>query len=113
MIPNPVFIAWHKPLGCTSSRIRDKDSPDVPTVFEVLDLPDMKNFYLIGRLDKDTSGLLLFTTEGRWIPHLISPHSNISKMYQCTLRDDISYLDIQAFTYGPRHCLVSFMRMDI
>jgi 16S rRNA U516 pseudouridylate synthase RsuA-like enzyme len=95
-IPEPMVIAFHKPVGCTCSRSREREKPDAQTVFEVLNHPNVKNLMNVGRLDKDTSGLLLFTTEGRWIPFLTSPHANVSKTYHCTLRDGVQAVDIQA-----------------
>ncbi|MCR4734575.1 MAG: rRNA pseudouridine synthase [Treponema sp.] len=60
------------------------------TVFELLD-QDLRTPYLqeklhlVGRLDMDTEGLLLFTTDGELTHKLISPKSHISKTYLCIL----------------------------
>ena len=63
---------------------------DHETVFDLLDdslrTPYLQDkLHLIGRLDMDTEGLLLFTTDGELTHRLISPKSHISKTYLCGL----------------------------
>lgn len=60
------------------------------TVFDMLDdslrTPYLQDkLHIIGRLDMDTEGLLLFTTDGELTHRLISPKSHISKTYRCEL----------------------------
>lgn len=65
------------------------------TVFDLLD-DDLRTPYLqeklhlVGRLDMDTEGLLLFTTDGELTHRLISPKSHISKTYLCELEHEES-----------------------
>lgn len=65
------------------------------TVFDLLD-DDLRTPYLqeklhlVGRLDMDTEGLLLFTTDGELTHRLISPKSHISKTYYCELEHEES-----------------------
>ena len=73
----------HKPLGVTCSH---KESG--PLVYGLL--PDRWRdrkpaISTIGRLDKETSGLLLLTDDGGLLHRVISPKSNVSKHYQVTL----------------------------
>lgn len=63
---------------------------DHETVFDLLDdslrTPYLQDkLHLVGRLDMDTEGLLLFTTDGELTHRLISPKSHISKTYLCGL----------------------------
>ena len=63
---------------------------DHETVFDLLDdslrTPYLQEkLHLVGRLDMDTEGLLLFTTDGELTHRLISPKSHISKTYLCGL----------------------------
>lgn len=63
---------------------------DHETVFDLLDdslrTPYLQNkLHLVGRLDMDTEGLLLFTTDGELTHRLISPKSHINKTYLCSL----------------------------
>ena len=64
---------------------------DHETVFDLLDdslrTPYLQDkLHLVGRLDMDTEGLLLFTTDGELTHRLISPKSHISKTYLCGLK---------------------------
>jgi 16S rRNA pseudouridine516 synthase len=95
--PPPGFatVMMHKPLGVTCSH---KEAGAL--VYSLL--PDRWRerkpaVSTIGRLDKETSGLLLFTDDGALLHRVISPKSNVSKRYQVTLArplrgDEISIL---------------------
>jgi 16S rRNA pseudouridine516 synthase len=83
--PPPGFatLMMHKPLGVTCSH---KEAG--PLVYGLL--PDRWRdrkpaISTVGRLDKETSGLLLFTDDGALLHRVISPKSNVSKRYQVTL----------------------------
>jgi 16S rRNA pseudouridine516 synthase len=83
--PPPSFatLMMHKPLGVTCSH---KEAG--PLVYGLL--PDRWRdrkpaISTVGRLDKETSGLLLFTDDGALLHRAISPKSNVSKRYQVTL----------------------------
>lgn len=81
-----IYLMMNKPKHTISS---NKDG-EHQTVFDLLD-EDMHTPYLqdklhlIGRLDMDTEGLLLFTTDGELTHRLISPKSHINKTYYCEL----------------------------
>ncbi len=81
-----IYIMMNKPKHTISA---NKDG-EHQTVFELLDenfhTPYMEDkLHLVGRLDMDTEGLLLFTTDGELTHRLISPKSHISKTYYCEL----------------------------
>lgn len=76
-------LMFHKPAGClTSTRMQRL----VPTVFDLL-LPSLTSrlaafhWHAVGRLDKDTTGLLLFTNDERLVGYVTSPDSRIPKRY--------------------------------
>lgn len=85
--PPGLALMLHKPLGATCSR---KDQGRV--VFDLL--PPryrMRDPALstVGRLDRDTSGLLLFTDDGALLHRIISPRAQVSKVYEAQLASDL------------------------
>jgi 16S rRNA pseudouridine516 synthase len=81
--PHGVVILLHKPLGMTCSH-----KEDGALVYDVL--PDRWRrrdpaISTIGRLDKDTSGLLLMTDDGDLLHRVISPKKQVAKVYRATL----------------------------
>lgn len=84
----PVYLLMNKPSGVVCAKT---DSHD-PTVFDVL--PDkfskVKGLHPVGRLDKDTTGLLLLTTDGEWSHRVTSPKHEHPKTYRVSLKHAIS-----------------------
>lgn len=81
-----IYLMMNKPQHVVSS---SKDG-EHQTVFDLLEeslrTPYLvEKLHLVGRLDMDTEGLLLFTTDGELTHRLISPKSHISKTYFCEL----------------------------
>lgn len=91
-----IYIMMNKPSGYLSATI-DED----PTVIDLLD-PFYQNLDLsiAGRLDKDTKGLLLISTDGKFVHKVTSPNSNIEKTYLVETRDDIDESFIEKFQEG-------------
>ena len=76
------MIVYHKPCGEVVTR---KDNSNRPTVFE--NLPDIDGKWInIGRLDLETSGLLLFTNNGDMANKMMHPSSNISRTYEVLIK---------------------------
>ena len=99
--PDPApgaVLLLNKPLGyvCSTS-----DVP--PLVYELLPARFLKRSPIIapvGRLDRDTSGLLLLTDDGQLNHRLTSPRAHVPKTYRATLATDVSQTDVVLFESG-------------
>ncbi len=72
-----VYYMLHKPAGVVSAT----NDNTCKTVLELIDKNERKGLFPIGRLDKDTEGLLLITNDGELSHALLSPKKHIEKMY--------------------------------
>jgi 16S rRNA pseudouridine516 synthase len=85
--PAGIILMMHKPLNVTCSR---KDPGRV--VYDLLP-PRYRQrdpaLSTVGRLDRDTSGLLLITDDGGLLHRIISPRANVTKVYEATLAQDL------------------------
>lgn len=81
------YIMLHKPAGCVCANSDRCDK----TVFDLLP-PEYrkKDLFVCGRLDKDTTGLVLLTNNGPLAHRLLAPKSNLFKEYLVTLRDPVT-----------------------
>jgi 23S rRNA pseudouridine2605 synthase len=90
------YLAMHKPAGyvTTSSDERGRD-----TVYALLphDLPWV---FPVGRLDKDTSGLLFFTNDVRWGELISGPSHRITKTYAVTVERPVADADLEVMRRG-------------
>ncbi len=96
--PAGLILMMNKPLGATCSR---KDQGRVvydllPPRYRVRD-PALST---VGRLDRDTSGLLLFTDDGALLHRIISPKSRVAKVYEATLAQDLRGDEGELFASG-------------
>lgn len=71
------YFMLHKPPGCVSAT-RD---PQHPTVLDWLDEPDKDDLHIAGRLDFNTTGLMLITNDGAWSRRLTQPQTKLPKVY--------------------------------
>src|SRR5690606_32255058 len=75
--PRPVYLLMHKPKGVLTTM---KDPRGCPTVADLLP-PGLPRVFPVGRLDRDSSGLLLFTNDGPLAAVLLHPRYEIPKVY--------------------------------
>lgn len=92
-----VLLMLHKPAGFVTS----SDDPSGPTVMELIPENYRKLGVMpVGRLDKATEGLLLFTNDGVLLHRLISPRSGVWKTYYAEHEGEANADDISAFASG-------------
>ena len=77
-----IVLALHKPVGYVTSKRRHTEND--PIVMELL-APEYQHLFPIGRLDKDSAGLLLFTNDGKLTERLTHPRFDHSKSYEVLL----------------------------
>lgn len=78
---NYTYLALHKPVGYVSSRRRQGEAP---TLYELLPTA-YQNLKPVGRLDKDSSGLLLLTDDGDFAHQMTHPSFHKTKTYEISL----------------------------
>lgn len=74
----PVYLALNKPVGYITTM---SDPHGRPTVAELVDGRQFPGLFPVGRLDQDTSGLLLFTTDGEMAHRILHPRWKMYKTY--------------------------------
>jgi len=73
----PRYFMLHKPQGCVSAT-RD---PEHRTVLDLIDEPDAAGLHIAGRLDFNTTGLMILTNDGQWSRRLTQPQTKLPKVY--------------------------------
>ena len=84
--PEPVYIALHKPRGYITTLQDEKGRKCVEELVRSVGVP----VYPIGRLDKDSEGLLLFTNDGDFANAIMHPSHHIPKLYRVTVRSQMT-----------------------
>ena len=79
------YYMFYKPKGVVCAT----EDSEHPVVFDLLPHEIKKELKIVGRLDKDTSGLLLLTTDGQWLHRITSPRQDVPKTYLVELADEI------------------------
>ena len=83
--PGPLYFMLNKPVGYVSAT---KDGRH-PTVLDLIDEPRAHTLHPVGRLDIDTTGLVLLTDDGQWSHGITSPKRNKSKRYRALLAEPL------------------------
>lgn len=90
------YLMLHKPAGVVTATEDKRDR----TVLDLIDSPLKKQLFPVGRLDKDTEGLLLLTNDGALAHQLLSPKKHVSKVYYARIAGCVTKEDVQAFSEG-------------
>ncbi|GAA6203619.1 16S rRNA pseudouridine(516) synthase [Thalassotalea sp. SU-HH00458] len=94
------YLMLHKPVGVVCATVDEQHR----TVIDLINHPAKNELHIVGRLDLNTSGLVLLTNDSRWSERLMSPEHKVAKKYLVTVEHAInkeqeqSYID--AFVKG-------------
>lgn len=92
-----VYLLLNKPKGYVTTT----DDPKAgPTVMELLGNACSERIYPVGRLDKNTTGVLLFTNDGELSDRLTHPSHNVKKIYHVTLDKPLTKKDLVLIADG-------------
>ncbi|MEH6442322.1 MAG: pseudouridine synthase [Oceanospirillaceae bacterium] len=90
------YFMLHKPVGVVCAN-HDKIHK---TVFDLLNPINDSQLHIVGRLDLNTSGLVLITNDGKWSKSITSPLNKVTKEYQVELKNVLNNDYIPAFEKG-------------
>ena len=92
-----IYLMMNKPDGVVSATYDNRDE----TVIDLLEVEhQVFEPFPVGRLDKDTVGLLLLTNDGELNHRLISPKWKVDKVYFAKIDKEVTEADIKAFQKG-------------
>ncbi|RJX73655.1 pseudouridine synthase [Vibrio sinensis] len=90
------YILLHKPAGTICSNIDEH----YPSVFNYVDVENTSELHIVGRLDADTTGLVLITDDGRWSFNITVPTKQCNKVYRVGLSRPIAEEMTEQFKHG-------------
>jgi len=96
VLPREQYLMLNKPAGVVSAT-RDSDHP---TALDLLPKELTRNLHIAGRLDADTTGLLLLTSDGQWSHRVTSPRVDCPKTYLVTLDSPVTDTAVRALEQG-------------
>ncbi len=94
--PLPRYLMLHKPLGVVCAT-QDRSHR---TALDLLDLPNPERLHFAGRLDIDTTGLVLISDDGQWTHRIVAPGRHCTKRYRVGLADVIEVPQLQRLREG-------------
>lgn len=90
------YYMLNKPAGVVSATADKKDK----TVLDLIEGNKRKDLFPVGRLDKDTEGLLLLTNDGELAHRLLSPKKHVDKVYYAKVAGTVTDEDVKIFAEG-------------
>lgn len=93
---NARYLMLNKPIGVVSAT---RDSRHA-TVLDILDQPFKHELHIVGRLDFNSTGLMLLTNDGQWSRRLSLPEAKLAKRYRVTVEKKLNPEYVAAFRHG-------------
>lgn len=90
------YYMLNKPAGVISAATDTREK----TVVDLIEEKKHKDLFPVGRLDKDTEGLLLITNDGELAHRLLSPKRHVDKVYYAKVKGVVTEKDVKAFSEG-------------
>lgn len=90
------YYMLNKPAGVVSATTDTRDK----TVIDLIKAKKRKDLFPVGRLDKDTEGLLLITNDGELAHRLLSPKKHVDKVYYAKVEGVVTEKDVSSFAEG-------------
>ena len=90
------YLMLNKPAGIVSATVDDQHI----TVIDLLDQPWKDQLHIVGRLDFNSTGLVLLTNDGHWSRQLSLPGSNLLKRYRVRVEKSLTEDHVEAFRRG-------------
>ena len=102
-----VHFLLHKPAGCICSRLNSHEqSLEKRSVYELfrdhVDGPTYERLITVGRLDEQTTGFLLVTTDGKMVHRITSPDHTVNKTYRVETKSPITDAQMDTIRNGVR-----------
>jgi 16S rRNA pseudouridine516 synthase len=91
-----LYFMLNKPAGVVSATEDKRDK----TVIDLIDTERRKDLFPVGRLDKDTEGLIIITNDGNLAHRLLSPRKEVDKVYYAKINGRVTADDADAFFLG-------------
>ena len=91
----PIYLMLYKPVGIVSATQDDKHT----TVLDILP-SKYSGLHIAGRLDLQSTGLLLLTNDGQWSRQITQPDTKLPKHYSVTVANPITQEQVDGFTRG-------------
>lgn len=97
IIKNNIYLILNKPKGYISAT----EDKKMKTVLDLVPSEYMhRNLFPAGRLDKDTTGLIIITDDGDFVHNILSPKKHVAKTYNVTIDIPVTHEMIEGFKNG-------------
>ncbi|WP_417552119.1 pseudouridine synthase [Marinomonas fungiae] len=94
--PQDKYFLLNKPAGYVCAT----EDGEHPVVLDLIAAHEQKDLRVVGRLDMDTTGFLLLTTDGQWLHRITSPKSDCPKRYRVWTVDEVSDAALRELEQG-------------